>query len=157
MIAIDLRFALADLYAAYADCLDQGRLEEWPGLFIEDCRYRVMPRENHEHAWPLCTIDLQSRGALKDRIYAARNTLFHAPYYQRHVIGPLRIVGSNQQATTVEANYVVLRTRRDEPSELFNTGRYIDRVVSTPDGLRFADKLCVFDSELVPNSIIYPI
>jgi salicylate 5-hydroxylase small subunit len=30
-------------------------------------------------------------------------------------------------------------------------------VVVTPGGLRFAVKICVFDSELVPNSIIYPI
>ncbi len=51
----------------------------------------------------------------------------------------------------------MLRTRRDETSEVFNTGRYLDRIVRTPEGLRFAEKRCVFDSEMISNSIIYPI
>jgi salicylate 5-hydroxylase small subunit len=40
---------------------------------------------------------------------------------------------------------------------VFNVGRYIDKVVQTPEGLKFASRLCVFDSEMIPNSIIYPI
>jgi salicylate 5-hydroxylase small subunit len=153
----ELRLDIVDLYGAYADCLDQGHFDEWPGFFIENCRYRLVPRENHEARLPLCTMDLKSRGALMDRIYAVQSTLFHAPYYQRHIIGPIRIDAREQDSISAEANYLVIRTKRDLPSELFNAGRYIDRVVRTADGLRFAEKLCVFDSELIPNSIIYPI
>jgi salicylate 5-hydroxylase small subunit len=40
---------------------------------------------------------------------------------------------------------------------VFNVGRYLDTVVRTPQGLRFAARVCVYDSELIPNSIIYPI
>jgi salicylate 5-hydroxylase small subunit len=40
---------------------------------------------------------------------------------------------------------------------VFNVGRYVDVVRRTPEGLRFASRICVFDSELVPTSIIYPI
>jgi len=40
---------------------------------------------------------------------------------------------------------------------VFNTGRYIDEVVHTAEGLKFAKKLVVYDSEMIPNSIIYPI
>jgi salicylate 5-hydroxylase small subunit len=36
-------------------------------------------------------------------------------------------------------------------------GRYIDIVVQTPQGLKFAERLCVYDSEMIPNSIIYPV
>jgi salicylate 5-hydroxylase small subunit len=85
------------------------------------------------------------------------STLFHAPYYQRHIVSLPRIVGNEEGAIRVEANYLVLRTKRDEPSEVFNTGRYVDRVVETDGGLRFREKLCIFDSELIPNSLIYPI
>lgn len=56
-----------------------------------------------------------------------------------------------------EANYLVLRTKRDEPSEVFNTGRSIDIVRKTSDGLKFKSRQCIIDSELIPNSIIYPI
>jgi salicylate 5-hydroxylase small subunit len=51
----------------------------------------------------------------------------------------------------------VFRTKLDGPSTVFNVGRYIDTVVPTPEGLKFASRLCVFDSEMIPNSIIYPI
>jgi len=30
-------------------------------------------------------------------------------------------------------------------------------VVRTPHGLKFASRLVVYDSEMIPNSIIYPI
>lgn len=153
----DVRLDLMSFYAEYAACLDQGRFDDWPEFFTEDCRYRIVPRENHDRQLPLCTIDLQSRGALKDRVYGVVSTLFHAPYYQRHIIGPARLTGRSGDAILAEANYLVIRTKRDAPSELFNAGCYLDRIVSTSDGLRFAEKVCVFDSELIPNSIIYPL
>ena len=153
----NLRLDIADLYAAYAACLDSGRFEEWPDFFVESCRYRVTPRENFDHDLPLCIMDLQSRGALQDRVYGVQSTLFHAPYYQRHIISLPRLTGRDGDALMVEANYLVIRTKRDLPSEIFNAGRYVDRLVMTGEGLRFAEKLCIFDSELIPNSIIYPI
>jgi len=154
---LELRVDLADLYAGYAACLDAGLFDEWPGFFTEDCRYKVVARENHDRGLPLGTMDLQSRGALMDRVYGVQSTLFHAPYYQRHIIGPARVTGHDHGTLSVEANYLVIRTKRDSPSEVFNAGRYLDRVVATDEGLRFQEKICVFDSELIPNSIIYPI
>jgi salicylate 5-hydroxylase small subunit len=56
-----------------------------------------------------------------------------------------------------EANYAVFRTKLDGPSTVFNVGRYIDTIVQTPEGLKFAERLCVYDSEMIPNAIIYPI
>ena len=156
-IDVKMRLDLLDLYAAYGACLDAGRFEDWPGFFTEGCRYRVVARENYDRDLPLGTMDLQSRGALIDRVYAVRSTLFHAPYYQRHIIGPPRILGQEGEVMTTEANYLVIRTKRDEPSEVFNAGRYLDRIVSVQEGLRFAEKICIFDSELIPNSIIYPL
>lgn len=145
------------LYAEYAACLDDGRLDDWPRLFTEDCHYQIVPRENHDRGLPLATVDLVGRGMLLDRVYAATSTLFHAPYYQRHIIGPARITLDTPEAIAAEANYLVIRTQRDAPSEVFNAGRYVDHIVRTPDGLRFHRKLCIFDSELIPNSIVYPI
>lgn len=156
-VDISLRFDIADLHAAYAACLDSGDFDQWPLLFTEDCRYRVVARENFDRDLPLSIMDLQSRGALMDRVYGISSTLFHAPYYQRHIIGPATVAADGSGAWTAQSNYLVIRTKRDMPSEVFNAGRYIDRIESTPDGLRFAARTCVFDSELIPNSIIYPI
>ena len=56
-----------------------------------------------------------------------------------------------------EANYAVFRTKPDELPTVFNVGRYIDTIRRTPAGLKFESKVCVFDSEMIANSIIYPI
>ena len=56
-----------------------------------------------------------------------------------------------------EANYAVFRTKLDKESTVYNVGRYLDTIVQTPEGFKFAERLCVYDSEMIPNSIIYPI
>ena len=155
--AADLRADVADLHAAYAACLDDGRFDDWPDFFTDDCVYRVVPRENFERGFPLAIMDLSGTGMLRDRVYGVSSTLFHAPYYQRHIIGPTRIVARDGDMLECRTNYLVVRTKRDLPSEIFNAGEYRDRIAVTGAGLRFVEKLCIFDSELIPNSIIYPI
>jgi len=51
----------------------------------------------------------------------------------------------------------VSRPKLPEPTPVFNVGRSLDEIVRTPGGLRFASRLAIYDSELIPNSIIYPI
>jgi salicylate 5-hydroxylase small subunit len=149
--------ALAGLYADYAAALDAGDWQRWPDFFTEDCSYKLQPRENFDRGLPLATLAFESQGMLRDRVYAIAETLFHDPYYQRHVIGAPRVLAVEGDDIRCEANYAVFRTKPSEPTMVFNVGRYLDTVRRTPDGLRFAAKLAVFDSELIPNSIIYPI
>jgi salicylate 5-hydroxylase small subunit len=150
-------FELTQLYANYAGALDQADWDRWPEFFIEDCSYRLQPRENHERGFPLATLSFESKGMLKDRVYAIRDTLFHDPYYQRHVVGAPTISKVEAGRIHSEANYAVFRTKLSGLSSVFNVGRSIDEVVRTPEGLRFASRLLVYDSEMIPNSIIYPI
>jgi salicylate 5-hydroxylase small subunit len=150
-------FALTQLYADYAGVLDNGEWERWPEFFTDECSYRLQPRENHERGFPLATLSFESKGMLRDRAYAIRETLFHDPYYQRHVVGVPRVRSVEAGVIHSEANYAVFRTKLSELSTVFNVGRYIDSVVHTPQGLKFKSRLCVYDSEMIPNSIIYPI
>ncbi len=149
--------ALTQLYADYASTVDAADWERWCEFFTDDCVYKLIPRENHERGLPLATLSFESKGMLKDRAYAIRETLFHDPYYQRHVIGVPRLLRAQGDTLQVEANYAVFRTKLSELTQVFNVGRYLDSVVRTDDGLKFAAKLCVYDSEMIPNSIIYPI
>jgi salicylate 5-hydroxylase small subunit len=153
--------ALQQLYADYASALDSAQWSRWPDFFTDDGRYALIPRENHERGFPLATLRLDSRGMRLDRVYGIEQTLFHDPYYQRHVVGaPLvrRVEGSGAGLRLhCEANYAVFRTKLSEPSTVFNVGRYLDEVVATDAGLRFAQRLCVYDSELIPNALIYPV
>jgi salicylate 5-hydroxylase small subunit len=149
--------ALNQLYADYAIAVDSGNWDLWPEFFIDDCVYRLQPRENFERGFPLATLSFTSKGMLKDRVYGIKETLFHDPYYQRHVVGSPAIRSAAPNRFECEANYAVFRTKLSETSSVFNVGRYIDVVVRTQAGLKFASRQCIYDSEMIPNSIIYPI
>ena len=87
----DTWLAVVQLQADYAAAVDSGQWDLWPGFFTDEAVYRLQPRENHERGWPLATLAFTGQGMLKDRVYAIRETLFHDPYYQRHVVGALNI------------------------------------------------------------------
>jgi salicylate 5-hydroxylase small subunit len=161
MAAVTLDFAtyheLVQLYADYAYAVDSGDWNLWPEFFVDVCSYRLVPRENHERGFPLATLSFESKGMLRDRVYGIRETLFHDPYYQRHIVGAPLVRSATDNRIESEANYAVFRTKLNELSTVFNVGRTIDTVVRTPDGLKFESRLVVYDSEMIPNSIIYPI
>jgi salicylate 5-hydroxylase small subunit len=150
-------YTLTQLHATYPAIVDAADWDAWCDLFTDDCSYRFVPRENFDRGLPLATLSFESKGMLKDRAYAIRETLFHDPYYQRHVIGAPRVLRVDAERIECESNYAVFRTKLSELTTVFNVGRYLDTVVRTPQGLRFAARVCVYDSELIPNSIIYPI
>lgn len=157
MVSFETHMALSRLYADYALAVDSGHWDLWPEFFTEQCVYKLIPRENHERGFPLCTLSFTSKGMLKDRVYGIQETLYHDPYYQRHVVGAPVVRKVEDGRIHAEANYAVFRTKLDKESTVFNVGRYIDTLVQTPEGLKFAERLCVYDSEMIPNAIIYPI
>jgi salicylate 5-hydroxylase small subunit len=157
MVNFETHMALTRLYADYALAVDSGQWDLWPEFFTEQCVYKLIPRENHERGFPLCTLSFTSKGMLKDRVYGIQETLYHDPYYQRHVVGAPVVRRVDGERIQSEANYAVFRTKLDKASTVFNVGRYIDTIVPTPEGLKFAERLCVYDSEMIPNAIIYPI
>nr|WP_028224636.1 aromatic-ring-hydroxylating dioxygenase subunit beta [Paraburkholderia ferrariae] len=149
--------ALVDLNARYASVLDSGDWDAWPEFFVDECVYQILPRENHERGLPLAALWFESKGMLKDRVYGIKETLFFDPYYQRHLIGMPLILSLDDEIIEAETNYAVLRTKTEQIGDIYNTGRYLDRIRRTPQGLRFESRICVYDSEMIPNSIIYPI
>jgi salicylate 5-hydroxylase small subunit len=150
-------FELSQLYASYAQAVSSSQWELWPEFFTEDCTYRLQPRENYDRGFPLATLSFESKGMLKDRVYGIRETLFHDPYYQRHIVGTPVVLKAEANRFESEANYAVFRTKLSELSTVFSVGRYIDVVVRTEQGLKFASRQVIYDSEMIPNSIIYPL
>jgi salicylate 5-hydroxylase small subunit len=148
---------LVRLYADYADVVDSAEWDQWPEFFTDECTYKLQPRENYDRGFPLATLSFESKGMLKDRVYGIKETLFHDPYYQRHVVSAPRVLEVDGDRIKAEANYAVFRTKPDEPTTVFNVGRYLDTVRRTANGLKFESRVCIFDSEMILNSIIYPI
>jgi 3-phenylpropionate/cinnamic acid dioxygenase small subunit len=156
-VALEMRARLADLYCAYDDALNDGDLERWPDLFVDSCIYKVIPRENHEQGFPVALIYCESRDMLVDRVVALRETALYAPRIVRRVTSAACLRAIEEDGMRVTATFALFQTMPDQPSELFLCGRYQDRVVDDGGTLRFAERLCIYDSTIVPASLVYPI
>lgn len=161
MIDFKTYFELLNLYSDYAMVCDSAAWDTWPDFFVEDGTYRLQPRENFEQGLPLCLLALESKAMIRDRVYGVRETMYHDPYYQRHIVGTPRILAVERtlagERIRAEANYTVIRTKYDGESTVFSAGFYRDEIVRTPQGLKLQSRLCVYDSEMIANSVIYPI
>jgi 3-phenylpropionate/cinnamic acid dioxygenase small subunit len=150
------RDALRDFYDDYYNVLDDVRLEEWPAFFTEDCIYRVIPRENFEAGYKLSTIYAESRGMLIDRVMGVTRTQMFAPRYYRRFPGPLRIVAPDGDGVRTRHNLLMVQTMIDKKTEIVLSAVCHDVVVPDDGRLRLRERIVVFDSEMIPNSLIYP-
>ena len=152
-----LHHQIDQLNAAYAAALDDKRFDDWPLFFLEDGHYKVQARENFDRGLPLALMALESQGMMKDRVYGITQTIYHGPYYTRHVVSPARVLSVEGDIVKAQTNYAVFRTKPGSVSEVYNVGRYIDEIIKKGDHLMLQRRLCVYDSEMILNSLIYPI
>jgi anthranilate 1,2-dioxygenase small subunit len=156
------RLELEALYSEYAHCLDADRLEDWPGFFADDCVYRVTSAENFEAGLPLGIIYATSKAMLVDRVMALRKANIYEPQRYRHIIANIRPLNEKAwrdggNAFDLCANFFVVRTMQDGAMILFAAGRYIDRVVHSGNGWKFARKDAVLDSRQIDTLLAIPI
>ncbi len=153
-----LQFELEDLLARYGTALDDGPLSTWPTFFHEECRYEIVPRDNHDLGLPLAIMRCESRGMLEDRVRAVKETMVYEPRYLRHHITNARVVENNGATILATANYSVVEVLHDELPRILSVGRYLDTLERDAEGkLLFRAKRVVYDSVLVPNTIVYPL
>jgi 3-phenylpropionate/cinnamic acid dioxygenase small subunit len=156
-VTSDQRARLADLYCAYDDVLNRGALEDWPALFSDPCLYKIVERASHEQGFPVAVMYCESRGMLMDRVVALRETALFAPRIARRITSGVCLRAVASDAMYLTASFAVFQTMPDQPSALFLCGSCQDRVVDEAGGLRFAERICIYDSTIVPTSLVYPI
>jgi|SRR5271166_5088619 len=152
-----LRAEIEALFYDYAEAIDQDRLEEWPEFFVEDGVYKIVSRENFDRGLPLATMLCESKAMMKDRVNAIRNLSMFAPRYLRHLITNVRVKTQGVDEIAVRSNYAVLQTLLGGETSVFNAGRYVDQIVRDGDFLKFKSRLCIYDTTVIPNSLIYPL
>lgn len=152
-----LRLELSALQDRYVACLDNDRIEEWPGLFTEDCLYQIVSKENEDLGLPAPVIHCDNARMLRDRVVALRNAnIYEKPLY-RHCLSGLTWRQEDEGLYAMETSYVVVNTSPEGTSTIYQAGRYLDRVVRTPDGLRFRAKRCIYDTLRVQTLLAFPI
>jgi anthranilate 1,2-dioxygenase small subunit len=154
---IEMQLRVQDLLARYADSLDQGRFEEWPGYFTPDCFYKIISAENYELDLPLGVIDCDSQAMLADRIMALREANIFEDHRYRHILSHTIMAGEAAQCIHARTSYQVTRIMRDGSSMIFSTGQYLDRIVEVDGELLFAEKLVVFDARGIDTLLVIPL
>ena len=146
-----------DLMAEYGIALDEDRLEDWVELFVEDCDYRVVTRENVEQNLPNVLIWCDNKNMLRDRVESYRNVNLYNPHYDRHVIGPLRIVGEKDGVWTLDASYSLFQTDLEGNTRIFSVGRYRVEALVEGEAARLKSVTVIADTGTVSSLLATPI
>jgi len=150
------RLALMSLQDNYVASLDSNRLEDWPTFFTEDCLYEILPAENEEFGFPAPVIQCSNAAMLRDRVLSLRHAnIYEQPAY-RHMVSGL-VWSTDGDDIVMTSSYVVINTSIEGESEVYQAGCYKDRVVRTPEGLKFSQKRCIYDTLRVHTLLAYPI
>ena len=149
--------AVQKLYNDYASSLDDGPLSDWIEFFTEECLYLIQPRDNYDAGLPMAVVRCESRGMLQDRVTAVQETIMFEPRYLRHHITNIEADDASSDEFQVRANYSVIEVLNDDLPRILSAGRYLDTIVVEDGLLRFKEKRVIYDSVLVPNSLIYPL
>lgn len=159
-LTVEERLAIGDLYAEYAAAIDEARYDDWLDLFVEDCTYRIVPRENWDAKLPLSLVLCESKDMLRDRIVALREANEYPFHVDRHLISGVRVRGHRADTThvvQVHADYAVYHSDSEGEASLFAVGTYIDEVLLTAHGARFRSKIVIMDNSCVPHAVTTPL
>jgi anthranilate 1,2-dioxygenase small subunit/terephthalate 1,2-dioxygenase oxygenase component beta subunit len=144
---------LAALNAEYARCIDDDRLEEWPGFFLERCLYKITSADNLAKGYEAGLIYADSRAMLQDRVSALREANVYERQRYRHIVG----LPAAREGGTAETPFLVVRIMRDGKMDLFATGRYLDKLLDENGTLRFAERIVVCDSSRFDTLLAIPL
>ena len=149
---------MQELIGEYAERIDEDRLEEWPDLFADPCRYLVISRSNHEAGMRQGVMYAASRGMMLDRVFSIRRANLFEPHRYRHVIGPIRVKGmEGADIAVVHSHFIVARIMHDGVTSLFATGRYLDRIDTSGSTYRFQERIVVLDSDKIDTLLAIPL
>src|SRR6266851_5038296 len=65
---MQIQFTIERLISDYVHCIDDDRLEEWPGFFADPCVYKITSAENYERGLQTGATMLFATGRYLDRI-----------------------------------------------------------------------------------------
>jgi 3-phenylpropionate/cinnamic acid dioxygenase small subunit len=155
MTDLELQLAVERLHAQYAHALDADKLEEWPGFFTENGRYRVATAENEERGLPLAVLYAEGRGMMRDRIQSLRHANIYEPQRYRHLISSILVERVSNGEVRSSANFLVIRIMQDGATMVFASGRYLDRIV-LPE-MKYHERVVICDSRRFDTLLAIPL
>lgn len=156
-LAVEERIALDDMLQACAAALDERRYDDWPLFFEADALYRIVPKENHDLQLPIALMHCEGQRMMRDRVVALKETVMMRPRALRRFVSPARILSAQDGRVRSRANVLVVETLHDQLTRIVLSGVYHDTVVRDGGGFRLAERICVYDSLMLPDSVVEPV
>ena len=157
MIAPERRAAIDDFLADYAHGLDDDQAEAWPDFFTADGVYQILTKEEHDAGLPLGILLCEGQGMMRDRMRALREANIYEPHHYCHVVGRARLEEAGADACTARSNFAIYRIMQRGTTDLFATGRYLDRIVIEAGAPKFRERKVVLDSRAIDILLVMPL
>jgi anthranilate 1,2-dioxygenase small subunit len=156
-LPVEHRELIEDFLVAYAECLDEDRLKDWPEFFVADGCYRVLSRENVELGLEAPIIYHYSKGMLEDRVTALRDALTYEHVYTRHILSRPAIDRRAVDLYAARSGYAVYQTTEEGRTRLYSVGRYLDEIVLIAGRPLFRSRTVIVDTFAIHNLLAVPL
>lgn len=153
----DASVLIGRVQAQYVRCIDEGPLESWPGFFTGQCLYQITTARNYRDGMPAGLIWANTRDMLVDRVSALREANIYERHTYRHIIGQPAILAENDGEVDSETPFIVVRVTGDGPTDIFATGRYVDRYVVGGGTAKLRQRIVVCDSSQIDTLLALPL
>ena len=152
---LEVQLAVEHLHARYAQALDADKLEDWPGFFTENGRYRIATAENEERGLPLPVLYAEGRAMMRDRIQSLRHANIYEPQRYRHIVSSVLVERIDDRQARSTANFLVIRIMQDGATVVFATGVYVDRI-ALPE-MQYQERVVICDSRRFDTLLAIPL
>ncbi len=156
-MAIDGVGEVEELFEIYADLIDDDRLEEWVDLFVEDCVYEILTRENVAQSLPLPLVLCDNKDMLRDRILSLREANIYNIHTDRHVLSLVRRVVKDDGTLHASASFALYQTNQEGETRLFSVGKYQCEMVRHEGCLRLKHMTVTIDTAGILTLLATPI
>ena len=148
---------ISEFNAAYARCIDDDQLEQWPEFFAPDCVYRILPRENADLGLPAAIMLCDNQNMLFDRVVALRKANIYPQHYSCHILGSPVVSKVAANEILAQTSYVLMQTRMDGKTHIYSAGKYVDEFTRIGKSLRLKRRDVIFDTHRIETVMATPI
>ncbi|MES4889666.1 aromatic-ring-hydroxylating dioxygenase subunit beta [Streptomyces sp. NPDC096012] len=156
-VTVDAFRLISRAQGEYARCIDGDRIEEWPDFFEEDCHYRITTAANHREGLAAGVVWADNRRMLADRVSALREANIYEAHTYRHILGQPAVLEESDEGARSETGFLVVRVMRDGTTDIFASGRYLDRYRFTGDRASIVERIVVCDSSTIDTLLALPL
>ena|SRR5262249_27597034 len=153
----DLVSRIVAAQAAYARCIDNGDLSAWPDFFEERCTYKITTADSHRQGLQAGLVFADSRAMLVDRVASLRDANVYERHAYRHFLGQPFIESHDETHAVTDTSFFVVRIMRDGTTDIFASGRYLDRYSLSGQAPKLVERIVVCDSSRFDTLLALPL